>query len=70
MTVLNAWPGDSPDGYYEEAVRQIAESLGAYRLHRIEWLAEHGVPMDVIAQRLSLPSKVVEYVLSPPEDAA
>jgi hypothetical protein len=63
MTVMNAWPEDTPDGLYEHAVAEIADNLGMYRRHRIVFLADGGVPLHVIADRLSLPIRVIERVL-------
>jgi hypothetical protein len=41
MTVMNAWPEDSPDWLYEHAVDELVANLGMYRRYRIEWLASH-----------------------------
>src|SRR5919107_1856733 len=41
----------------------MLEQVGLYRLHRVEWLAGHGLPMDVIADRVNLPIEVVERIM-------
>ena len=52
------------DGHYEHAVAEIAANLGMYRRHRIVFLADGGVPLHVISDRLSLPVEVIEKVLA------
>jgi hypothetical protein len=56
MTVMNAWPEDSPDGHYEHAVAEIADALGLYRRHRIVFLADGGVPVHVTLTGSACPS--------------
>jgi hypothetical protein len=60
MTVMNAWPEDTPDWLYEGIVDEIVENLGMYRRYRIEWLASHNVDVPTISKRLSLPPRVGE----------
>ena len=46
----------------------LSDRIGIYQMHRIEWLAGHSIPMNVISELTNVPLADVEQLLYGPEE--